>query len=30
MERMQASRLAELVYMAVRLRRYATTIERDA
>jgi FixJ family two-component response regulator len=30
MERMQASRLAELVYMAVRLRRYATSTERDA
>lgn len=30
MERMQASRLAELVYMAVRLRRYATSAERDA
>ena len=29
MERMQASRLAELVYMAVRLRRYATTANRD-
>ena len=30
MERMQASRLAELVYMAVRLRRYAASTERDA
>jgi len=30
MERMQAGRLAELVYMAVRLRRYATSTERDA
>jgi two-component system response regulator FixJ len=30
MERMQASRLAELVYMAVRLKRYATAAERDA
>ena len=28
MERMQASRLAELVYMAVRLKRYATAAER--
>ena len=29
MQRMQASRLAELVYMAVRLKRYATSAERD-
>ena len=29
MERMQATRLAELVYMAVRLKRYATAAERE-